>query len=75
MYYIYQTLLDTGNALQAASGEGQQAQQAALDHQQVQALCNALVHAAAFEMSVIFVDVLREVCTANLLDEVSHHQM
>ena len=35
LYYIYQTLLDTGKALSAAGSEGQQAQQAASQHLQV----------------------------------------
>ncbi|KAL3143574.1 hypothetical protein ABBQ38_002371 [Trebouxia sp. C0009 RCD-2024] len=34
LYYVYQTLLDAGTALQAAGDEGQQALQIALEHQQ-----------------------------------------
>ena len=35
LYYIYQTLLDTKQALRAAGEEGQQAHQTALEQQQV----------------------------------------
>ena len=69
-------MLDTGKALQAAGDEGQQAHQTALEHQQVQAVSGALMHADAFEMSLIFepqVDVLHELHTANLLDAETNH--
>ena len=35
LYYIYQTMLDTSKALEAAAAEGHQPQQQALQHLQV----------------------------------------
>ena len=49
LYYIFQTLLDTEQALRAAGEEGQQAHQTALEQQQVQAPY-AFMRAARFRV-------------------------